>query len=83
MKILAVQGNSFIPPTYTRTDNARRSGIRLQSTEYKTWERKRIQRNVDLAHFKGVMLYDKDKKRVDEYLDYIDPSHEKLQALQI
>ena len=44
----------------------------------KLWERKRNPREiVDLAHFKGVMLYDKDKKRVDEYLDYIDPSKEK------
>ena len=27
------------------------------------------------------MLYDKDKKRVDEYLDYIDPSYEKIAGL--
>ena len=82
-KILAVQGNHIYSslPTYTRTDNAS-AGLVLDyraPLNTKLWERKRNQREiVDLAHFKGVMLYDKDKKRVDEYLDYIDPIQGKI-----
>ena len=85
-KILAVQGNHIYSslPTYTRTDNAS-AGLVLDyraPLNTKLWERKRNQREiVDLAHFKGVMLYDKDKKRVDEYLDYIDPIQGKIAGL--
>jgi len=82
-KTMLLKGNHIYVclPQYKRDSNNAQGAlldyrVKLNS---KLWERKRNARPlVDVEKIKGITIYNKDTKTVEEYLDYIDPLQGKI-----
>jgi hypothetical protein len=82
-RTMLIKGNHIYVslPQYTRENN-NSSGLVLDyrvKLNSRLWERKRNARPlVNLDKIKGISVYNKDTKIVEEYLDYIDPIQGKI-----